>query len=211
MEFRAFDKIPRLFRRVVITEKIDGTNASIYIARVAADNFSTGPLAIAYLADPPTGEVLVMYAGSRTRWITREDDNFGFAAWASDNSVDLFNLGEGHHFGEWWGKGIQRNYGLGERRFSLFNAGRWADRHVFSEDQLGDREFAPWCCHVVPVLASGVFDNHIVNFSKTLLKTRGSVAQPGFMQPEGLVLFHEASRQMFKVTLENDAEPKGKL
>lgn len=42
------------------------------------------------------------------------------------------------------------------------------------------------------------------------LRTRGSVAAPGFMKPEGVVVFHTASQQLFKVTLENDDERKGK-
>jgi hypothetical protein len=30
-EFKRFDGIPRLFRECVITEKIDGTNAQVYV------------------------------------------------------------------------------------------------------------------------------------------------------------------------------------
>ncbi len=32
------------------------------------------------------------------------------------------------YFGEWWGSGVQRGYGLqkGDKRFSLFNVSRWA-------------------------------------------------------------------------------------
>lgn len=55
-EFVPFQKIGRLSRGCTITEKIDGTNASIYIGE--------------------DGEFLT---GSRTRWITPEDDNYGFA------------------------------------------------------------------------------------------------------------------------------------
>jgi hypothetical protein len=29
------------------------------------------------------------------------------------------------------------------------------------------------------------------------------------MKPEGIVIWHDAARQMFKVTLEKDSEPKG--
>lgn len=29
------------------------------------------------------------------------------------------------------------------------------------------------------------------------------------MKPEGIVIFHTAARQMFKVTIENDESPKG--
>src|SRR5436305_1822690 len=100
IEFNAFPKIARLNRECVITEKIDGTNASILI-----------------------DEDGVVMAGSRTRWITPENDNFGFAKWVEANKSELMKLGVGHHFGEWWGSGIQRGYGLtkGEKRFSLFN------------------------------------------------------------------------------------------
>ena len=103
-EFRPFPKIPRLSREIIITEKIDGTNASITITE--------------------DGQFLT---GSRNRWITPEDDNFGFSAWAHANKDVLMGLGVGTHFGEWWGHGIQRGYGLpkGRRRFSLFNVGRW--------------------------------------------------------------------------------------
>jgi hypothetical protein len=78
---------------------------------------------------------------SRSRWITPDDDNFGFAAWVEANRDELLTLGPGRHFGEWWGSGIQRGYGLpkGEKRFSLFNVSRWG-------------ESRPACCHVVPVL-----------------------------------------------------------
>lgn len=30
------------------------------------------------------------------------------------------------------------------------------------------------------------------------------------MNPEGVIVYHSASRSYFKVLLENDAEPKGK-
>ncbi len=91
LEFHAFDKIARLSRECVITEKIDGTNASVFIGE--------------------NGEFLT---GSRTRWITPDDDNYGFSHWAHDHKAELLELGPGHHFGEWWGEGCQRNYGLTE-------------------------------------------------------------------------------------------------
>ena len=106
-DFVAFPKIPRLSRRCVITEKIDGTNACIFIGE--------------------DGEFLV---GSRTRWITPENDNHGFARWAYEHKDELLGLGPGRHFGEWWGQGIQRGYGLKEKRFSLFNTSRWMDDAV---------------------------------------------------------------------------------
>jgi hypothetical protein len=175
IEFPPMAKIARLSRTCVVTEKIDGTNASIYIG--------------------DTGEFLV---GSRTRWITPENDNHGFARWAYEHRDELFQLGPGHHFGEWWGLGIQRGYGLKEKRFSLFNTHRWSDVNA-----------RPACCHVVPILYAGVFTTFAVESALHELNFRGSNAAPGFMKPEGVVIYHEAARQYFKKTIEKDEQPKG--
>lgn len=106
LEFKPFGKISRLSREIVVTEKIDGTNAQIFIGEA--------------------GEFMV---GSRTRWITpgKNTDNYGFAAWAYANKDDLLLLGPGTHYGEWWGQGIQRGYNQSEKHFSLFNVSRWSD------------------------------------------------------------------------------------
>ena len=155
MEFQGFKKIPRLSRECVITEKIDGTNAQITITE--------------------EGE---MFIGSRKRWITPSDDNYGFAAWCMDNRDDLMGLGVGSHFGEWWGQGIQRKYGMDRKVFSLFNTHRWEDNP--------DR---PECCSVVPVLFQGIFASGYVNNALANLAEHGSVAAPGYMNPEGVVTF----------------------
>ena len=171
-EFKEFPKIPRLFRDCIITEKIDGTNASIFIGE--------------------DGEFLT---GSRTRWITPESDNFGFAMWAQKNKAELLKLGPGHHFGEWWGVGIQRGYSLSERRFSLFHT------HGIVE--------LPACVRVVPILYEGPFHMPSIQNALATLACLGSKAEPGYLAPEGIVVYHQAARQMFKVTIENDEKPKG--
>lgn len=171
-----FPKIPRLNRTTIITEKIDGTNALVHISDEG-----------------------VVRAGSRSRWITPEVDNFGFAAWVAAHDEDLFyGLGPGHHYGEWYGAGIQRGYGLTDRRFALFNTGRWNDLNK------------PACCEVVPVLAT-IEANISAHVWAVLedLHVFGSKAVPGFMRPEGVVVFHAAAGQLFKVLLENDATSKG--
>ena len=175
MEFKEFPKIPRLSRAVVITEKIDGTNGQILITE--------------------DGQFFV---GSRTRWITPENDNYGFAKWAYENKEELMKLGPGSHFGEWWGQGIQRNYGLKEKRFSLFNTSRWNN----AEDR-------PKCCGVVPILKEGIFDTCDITEVLRVLKENGSVAAPGFMKPEGVVIYLSAARIYMKKTIEKDEEPKG--
>jgi len=175
-EFKEFPKIPRLSRECIITEKIDGTNASIFIGE--------------------NGEFLV---GSRTKWITPDNDNYGFAKWSYDNKEELLKLGQGHHFGEWWGQGIQRKYGLSEKRFSLFNTSRW-----------GIESERPSCCHVVPILYNGIFETGAAESQIKLLKQFGSIAAPGYMNPEGIVIYHVAGNLMFKKTIERDESPKGK-
>ena len=175
-EFVPFMKIPRLKRMCVITEKLDGTNASITITT--------------------DGQFLT---GSRTRWITPEDDNYGFSKWAHANRDELMKLGEGTHYGEWWGQGIQRNYGLAEKRFSLFNTSRW-----------GNEAVRPKCCHVVPVIHDGMFESNAAEVAIESLRNGGSIAVPGFMKPEGIVVFHVAANLCFKKTLEKDEEWKGK-
>lgn len=193
MIFEEFPKIARLSRECVITEKIDGTNAQVFI-RALLDNEEMP-------TDTPIVAVrgnLLVYAGSRTRWITPKDDNYGFAGWVERNADVLLKLGEGHHFGEWWGQGIQRKYDMLEKRFSLFNTSRWggADR--------------PSCCGVVPVLYSGDFTSSAVDAALEDLRLNGSKAAPGFMLPEGVVVYHIAAREYFKKTLQKDKEPKSK-
>lgn len=219
IEFKPFPKMARLSRECLITEKIDGTNASIFIG--PADFNDSKSIATLFNKD---GSALGMWAGSRTRWITTANDNYGFANWAVANASELFKLGAGHHFGEWWGSGIQRGYGFknGERFFSLFNAGRW----VSGDDPIGVasvswdpktqvmtpklQERAPVCCKVVPILYRGPFDTERVNFELDALHDFGSKAAPKYMNPEGVVVYHIAGNVGFKKTLDNDGQPKGK-
>jgi hypothetical protein len=193
--FTPFPKMARLQREVIITEKIDGTNAQVYIT--------------------DDGRMLT---GSRTRWITPEDDNFGFAKWARDNKDELMQLGPGRHFGEWWGRGIQRNYGLNERGFSLFNVSRWC-LHGKTPQQIptGDprivkmQDVLPRCCRLVPILRRGINITTMAESALYELSQRGSVAAPGYMHPEGIVVFHVAGNVGFKMTLDNDGVPKSSL
>jgi len=195
MDFEGFPKITRLSRECVITEKIDGTNAQVWIRPGILGEFETG-------LDTQIevwGAVAYLRAGSRTRWISTEDDNHGFAAWVYQHAPELAQLGFGRHYGEWWGQGINRGYNLPEKRFSLFNTHRWADEFV-----------RPFCCAVVPVLYMGEFDTVEIETELTILRYGGSRASPGFMRPEGIVIYHTAAKVMFKKTLESDTEWKGK-
>lgn len=211
MTFKPFPKLARLSRECTITEKIDGTNAQVFIV----DTWQTPPVVEAY-PDEALGTIVsgvpesrfVVFAGSRTRWITpgKTTDNFGFAAWVWDNAQELVKLGPGRHFGEWWGKGIQRGYGLDEKRFSLFDTKQWSN--AYEAQQLGHNTLFPKCCHVVPVLQRGMLDDGTVLTAMDMLSVSGSYAAPGFLDPEGIVLWHSAARVAFKKTFEHDENGK---
>jgi hypothetical protein len=177
--FEAFPKLSRLSREIVITEKIDGTNAAVIISD---DGTAIG-------------------AQSRNQLITPEKDNHGFARWVQEHAEELKAfLGPGRHFGEWWGQGIgpRKGYGLKEKRFSLFNTHRFAAEGVV----------LPAFLHVVPVITKCEFDTAMIDATLACLANNGSLASPGFMDPEGVVIYHRASGAMFKKTLKGD-EHKG--
>lgn len=170
-KFESFPSIKRLTRGCIITEKIDGTNAQICF-----DVDGT------------------MRVGSRNRWITPADDNFGFASWCVLNEQELRKLGTGRHYGEWYGAGIQRRYGLTTKRLALFR----------------QPKDLPACCEVVPTLYTGDFSTEVVDQWMEKLRRDGSVAVPGFMQPEGVVMFHTQTRSVFKKTLDGDGHKGAK-
>jgi hypothetical protein len=181
IKFEAWPSTPRLYRGMVITEKIDGTNAAVVITE-------DGDFA----------------CQSRKRLITPGDDNQGFAAWAYSKREELTAfLGPGRHFGEWWGKGIQRGYGMDRKVFSLFNSHRWGP----SRDGWDER---PDGLEVVPTLYRGHFDLGTVEAAKKMLKDFGSIAAPGFMDPEGVIVWHPASGAKFKTTFDKFDREGGK-
>lgn len=171
-EFKAFPKIPRLENeKMFITEKIDGTNAQVTIK-----------------------EGKLVSVGSRNRFIKPGDDNFGFAKWAYENESEIVKLGDGTFYGEWWGKGIGRGYGLEEKRFSLF---------VYRGELLTD------LVGVVPTLyEGGYFNIELINIICDELKRDGSKAAPGFMRPEGVVVYLPLSKVLYKVPFDKEAKPE---
>ncbi len=117
-----------------------------------------------------------------------------------ENEDDLHDtLGPGHHFGEWYGLGIQRGYGLQEKRFALFNVRRWSLNDVAG------------LCEVVPVLYDGGYSHHAIYDAMHALRSCGSrVAGGRGWKAEGIVVYHTAARTMFKMTLEGDEKPKSR-
>ncbi|MEN6344867.1 MAG: RNA ligase family protein [Armatimonadia bacterium] len=214
IEFVPWGKISRLNRDIVVTEKIDGTNAAILITPLdQVDHIQhhdgrhelfepDAQKVIASIADAE-GRVFLVFAQSRTRFITPDADNFGFAKWVEANAEGLVAaLGEGRHFGEWWGQGIQRGYGLKEKCFSLFNTSRWKDT-----------QFEVPGLSAVPVLYWGPQSEERIKTALAVLDAHGSPAAArlgSFKQPaEGIVIWHTAGRTFSKVTLLNDEIPKG--
>ncbi|MBK8117420.1 MAG: RNA ligase family protein [Candidatus Accumulibacter sp.] len=166
IEFKPWPKIIRIEnkRKPVFTEKIDGTNACVVI-----------------------DEEGYIGAQSRNRFIFPHDDNFGFAKWVEDNKEDLLSLGPGHHYGEWWGRGIGRTYGQTERFFSLFNTLRWGPHNPNT----------PKCCNVIPIINANTVEE-----VKNILINNGSFIVPGWMKPEGAVMYEPDTNTCFKIILD---------
>lgn len=164
-----FPKFPSIERfdnlRCFITEKIDGTNGLIEVSCQGVK------------------------FGSRNKWLSNGDDNFGFYAYFSQYVDDMvawyhrnapgYNWEPVRIYGEWFGKGIQRGYDLKERKFMPFSYG-------LAEDIEG--VFAPNI--VLPeFLYQGKFSREVLNNCMNSLKEEGSQVVPGYMKPEGVVVY----------------------
>lgn len=192
--FKKYGKTPRLYRDVHITEKLDGTNAQITIMPATNDWYESDDW-IPALTTAFDG-ALILFAGSRNRIIRpgKGTDNYGFAQFVHDNAEELATaLGVGRHYGEWYGNGIARGYDLPEKRLALFSP-RWQQAEAAGE--LPDRVEA------VPLIKQVRFDQ--VNFVQEIsdLVRHGSHAAPGFMNPEGIMVHHSASKQIYKLPIE---------
>ena len=186
-KFEPFPKIGRMSASCTITEKVDGTNASILF--------------------DDSGMILV---GSRKReifpegWIVDVDnkvvkgtDNYGFANWAYSNKEALFEfLGPGRHYGEWAGLGIQRGYGMDTRRFFLFNTKRFGPGRQEIPQHLRDIGL-----DVVPTIYEGPFDSDIVDDIMHQLRDHWSYIDH-YHDPEGIIVYLHGLRQYSKETYE---------
>jgi RNA ligase len=189
-EFIAWPKIPRgANENICITEKMDGSNACVIIDKME-----------------DTGQHYIGGVQSRKRLIypnleVKDGDNFGFAQWVADNNHDLLKMGEGYHYGEWTGEGIQKNpHGLKGRTFYLFNSARWNDQNPNRPD----------CCSVVPVLYTGNITPDIIEITMDELfhDYVGRRNETGsLVKPEGIVVWYSKTRRFEKYTFET---PDGK-
>jgi len=204
IEFQAWPKTPRLFRDVVVTEKVDGTNSAIIIQESFGDHEDESVLKYIW-RDEVRYEV---GAQSRNRLIFpgKTTDNHGFARFVQQNAEKLFDiLGPGRHFGEWWGKGIGKRYSAQMdivKGFALFNTAKHEGLHEWLP--FGDEHVI---LETVPVLYQGPFSEEKIRDILEELKKAGSVVSP-FSPAEGVVVFHTQSRQVYKYTI--DGEDAGK-
>lgn len=155
-EFKGFPKIARLDTlSMTITQKMHGTNAQILIT--------------------DDGQI---FSGNRYRWLSIDDDNYGFASFVDRNREELLaKLPVGRHYGEWCGGKINSGEGLKEKTLFLFNHSKFANREL------------PTNVRVIPVLISdvGFCEENIFTYVEWL-KENGSLAVPGFMKIEGIVI-----------------------
>lgn len=207
--FQRFASLTRFSHDWTITEKIDGTNACVIIVpdegRAAWGDQENDYAIIDRIAEPGQNGYFV-YAQSRNNMIYPGKDNVGFATWVKANAKALVEiLGEGRHFGEWCGAGIQRRYGLTTKKFALFNTRRWRDLAGHPDGGLLGGSLT-----VVPVLAEGYMDNPggAAIGAMAMMKQNGSVFAPGFMDPEGVVMRHNPSGTVFKKTFDYDEQGK---
>ena len=167
-EFKAWGKTQRYNGLgVTISEKIDGTNACVVVHE---------------------GEVVG--AQSRNRIITPEKDNMGFARWVEENKESLATLGDGYHYGEWAGEGIQKNpHNLVGKHFLMFNTSR-------------PHESLPTCVELVPVLYEGSYQgkDHIDSIMEELV-LKGK--EMGYT-PEGIIIYFHEHRKGLKYTFANN-------
>lgn len=162
IEFKSFGKIENIKKfnsRMVITQKINGTNAQIFIKK------------------RDDGSYCVL-AGSRNRWLTVDNDNYGFCAWLENNLdaiIDFF--GEGRWYGEWAGNGISAGEGLPDKNFVMFD---WHRRKDMPKETALNILY-------VPVLYTGAYDLQQIEKVSESLRIGGSKLAE-FDRPEGIVV-----------------------
>lgn len=191
-DFHRFPKIPRFHSPCTITEKLDGTNAVIrvqditsYVEHYGGPETISGDCAETYLNGNAWNSLL---AGSRKKWLAPGEDNHGFRAWVEQNAEHLTTLDPGTYHGEWWGKKINRGYGLDEKRFTPFGlaSGKPVEHDLF---------------HPLPVLYEGRFFPEAAYECLLELQNEGSRAAPGFKPAEGIVIRFNDTGARLKLTL----------
>lgn len=179
--FKAFSKIDKFNTPgMMITQKIHGTNAVFCIYK-------------------DENNELKIKAGSRSRWLSIGDDNFGFCKFIMDNAQEFIEkFEEGYHYGEWAGPGINSGEGLTEKTLVLFCPGRYSRIEQLPKNVM-----------IVPVLEYTRFSEQTIKETFDKLKNTGSQLVPGFMRPEGIVIETFGNRYKMVFSPEETGWTKG--
>ncbi|MFE1095862.1 RNA ligase family protein [Streptomyces smyrnaeus] len=212
--FPKFPKTTRVTKDVVLTEKIDGTNGLIYVQDANTEDARVMPGYDSFVSTWH-GDYFIR-AGSRNRWLKpgKESDNYGFASFVREHAEDLAGLRPGLHYGEWFGKGINRGYGLEEKRFALFNAGRFYDpKAPYTDPQTIDYGYGERPCPdsltVVPVLAVTTFASvsRYLDIVCDTMPGAFSFLNMDFARPEGVMVYDTATK-VYKKCIFGSTSPK---
>ena len=168
-EFQPWPKISRsVLGDCVMSMKMDGTNACVIIEE---------------------GKIVGVQSRKRMINVGKDNDNFGFASYVSQNEAKFLQLGEGRHYGEWAGLGIQKNpHNLENKQFFLFDTRRW-----------GEHNPPPEGINVVEVLYQGEYTKSKVDEVMNELKTRSETEG---WKAEGIVVYFPKLSTMEKHTFE---------
>jgi len=169
LKYPSFPSIERIENiRCFINEKIDGTNGMIEITKDA------------------------LRFGSRNTYLSSKEDNHGFYKFCKEyitypvSDIIIRRLYPNNPptypvriYGEWFGKGIQRTYGLKARYFMPFNP-----YHADALTYCG----VPYIVYPAE-LYSGKFSVSQLELCMDDLKLRGSKVIEDYMNPEGVVIY----------------------
>jgi hypothetical protein len=193
----SFPKIQRLENlEVIVTEKLDGTNAVIY-----KETEEDGTIRFKF--------------GSRNRWLGGHDEkgkiieNHGFFQFCSDNLEYLMKLSDGYHYGEFIGPGINRGYFRDKKMLFLFD--------TRLEEAANNGLFGP-DIRTVPVLAENISLIEVMMYMKDIKDENPELMSTinEQVKMEGVMLYIPRLNQRIKVIFDKEhnpqkEEPKEKL
>jgi len=141
---------------IIITEKMDGTNGCIIIK-----------------------DGIIIGVQSRTKLLSIDDDNYGFFAWCAEHAAHIIDvLGDGRHYGEFCGPGINKNrHDLGQRAFFIFN--------TFVYPTIPESAYIK----KIDLIYTGKYSDLEIRKASFYINLRGM--RFGYC-PEGFVVFYEA-------------------
>jgi len=184
-EFKRYPRIKRSLGlgNMLITEKIDGTNAMFVIEDKKLTLLGTHRRQLLMIGDPKLIEHYQHIPDLEYRESLMAEEprraHFGFVGWCEDHKEELESIGDGVYYGEWVTpevKGCQRYPYEGPPKLFLFCPQRWPEQRP-----------QPACLDLVPTLYRGPFNEEMI---QTVIDELDgdSVAFPGSDNPEGIII-----------------------